>query len=168
MKRSLILLALFIVMSGATALSQDNDMGQPDNTRSMGEPVDVYNAPASGNITVSMVGFRNNVGKAQVAIFKTDEGFPFDSRYAFMTRSASISGEVSQAVFKDVPTGTYAISVFHDEDSDADFDRNWIFLPAEGYGTSNNAGGYFGPGNFRDSVFILDTSEATVGVIIHY
>ena len=121
-----------------------------------------------GSITVIMTGFRNDKGRAQVALFDSEQGFPFDPNHAIMTITATIENGSASTVFTNVPTGEYAISVFHDEDMDAEFDRNWIFLPAEGFGTSNNPGGFWGPGGYKDSRFTVDSPTGEIDIYIHY
>jgi len=125
-------------------------------------------AQESGNITVSTTGFRNDKGQALVAIFNSELGFPSDMNHALIAKTAEIENGMSTVAFTGVPAGKYAISAIHDEDRDMHFDTNWIFLPAEGWGTSNNTQGFFGPGNYRDSRFILDSPDATINIIIHY
>jgi len=43
--------------------------------------------------------------------------------------------------------GKYAVSVFHDENSNGKLDTNFLGIPREGVGASNNAKGHFGPRN---------------------
>ena len=40
--------------------------------------------------------------------------------------------------FNDIPPGTYAIAVFHDENANGKLDKNFLGIPCEGYGASNN------------------------------
>lgn len=49
--------------------------------------------------------------------------------------------------------GTYAISVFHDEDSDGELDTGLFGIPTEGWGTSRNASGTLGPPSWADARF---------------
>jgi uncharacterized protein (DUF2141 family) len=125
-------------------------------------------AQVSGKITVKTTGFRNNKGQALVALFRSEQGFPSNMNHAFIAKTAAIKNGKATVVFTDVPTGEYAVSAIHDEDKDMHFDTNWIFFPAEGWGTSNNTQGFFGPGDYHDSRFILDPADATVNIIIHY
>lgn len=122
----------------------------------------------SGNIKVIMTGFRNEKGRAQVALYNSEKGFPLDPNYAYKTISVAIIKGRAVATFYNVPLGKYALSAIHDEDMDGDFDRNWLFLPGEGWGTSNDAGGYFGPGGYQDSRFIIDEREASINIVMHY
>lgn len=52
--------------------------------------------------------------------------------------SAQIVDGQSEAVFKNVPRGTYAIMVMHDENNNNDMDVNTLGLPKEQYGSSRN------------------------------
>jgi len=125
-------------------------------------------AVTSGDIKVVITGLRNDKGRAQIALFASEKGFPFDASNAYMTRTADVNKGRAVTIFSDVSTGEYAISVIHDEDMDGDFDRNWLFLPGEGWGTSNDVGGFFGPGGYKDSRFILDSRSASINIIVHY
>lgn len=49
--------------------------------------------------------------------------------------------------------GTYAISVFHDEDSDGEIDTGLFGIPREGWGTSRNARASMGPPSWADARF---------------
>lgn len=122
----------------------------------------------TGNISVLLTGFHNDKGRAQVVIYSSDKGFPLDPNYAYETRTTVIKNGQARVVFNDIPMGEYAISAIHDEDMDGDFDRNWLFIPGEGWGTSNDAGGYWGPGSYKDSRFILDSKDAVIRIIMHY
>lgn len=52
-------------------------------------------------------------------------------------RVPAVKGEVTACV--PVPkAGGYALAVFHDRNDNTKFDKTWIGLPSEPYGTSNN------------------------------
>jgi len=40
--------------------------------------------------------------------------------------------------FEDIPPGTYALVVIHDENMNGKLDTNWVGIPKEGYGFSND------------------------------
>jgi len=96
-------------------------------------------APATtGTLTVEMTGFRNDKGFAMVALYASAEGFPDDYVKAFMKTRVPISGGQAEAVFENVPFGTYAVAMFHDEDSSGKMKRSFFGVPLEGYGFSQN------------------------------
>jgi uncharacterized protein (DUF2141 family) len=117
---------------------------------------------------VVVTGFKSEKGRAQIALFNSEKGFPLDPDYAFRTNTSDIKSGRSVAMFNNIPYGEYAICVIHDEDMDGDFDKNWLFLPGEGWGTSNGAGGFFGPGGYSDSKFTLDSYNGEIDIVIHY
>jgi uncharacterized protein (DUF2141 family) len=52
-----------------------------------------------------------------------------------------------------MPLGTYAITIYHDEDNDGEMDRRWYGPPKEGYAFSNNYQSAFKPASFEDAAF---------------
>jgi uncharacterized protein (DUF2141 family) len=67
--------------------------------------------------------------------------------------------QVSSGSYEDtyeIPNGAYAISLFIDVNGNQEFDTNFLGLPKEQYGFSNNAMGTFGPPKFEPASFILD------------
>ena len=93
-------------------------------------------------LTVHVIGARNAKGKIRAALFHGAEGFPNDPSHAFRTQPADIDPQTSSAqiVFTDLPAGVYAVSVFHDENMNQKLDKNFVGVPKEEYGASNNRG----------------------------
>jgi len=58
-----------------------------------------------------------------------------------------------------LPKGKYAVSAFHDANSNEKLDKNMVGFPTEKYGFSNDARGTFGPPELSDQLFTLDTSK---------
>lgn len=54
-----------------------------------------------------------------------------------------------------LPPGEYALSVWHDTDDDGKLARNFVGLPKEPAGLSNNVRPRFGPPRFRDARFTV-------------
>ena len=67
--------------------------------------------------------------------------------------------EVVVIEFEKVPDGIYAVSVIHDENSNGDLDANFVGMPTEPYGFSNDARGMFGPASFNESKFSLSGNK---------
>jgi uncharacterized protein (DUF2141 family) len=55
--------------------------------------------------------------------------------------------------FKALPAGTYAIKLFHDINDNQKLDSNWLGIPREPYGFSNNPRSRFGPPDFAAARF---------------
>ena len=56
---------------------------------------------------------------------------------AARARIKAVNGELVYR-FEDLPPGTYAVQVMHDENDNGKLDSNFLGIPSEGYGFSNN------------------------------
>jgi uncharacterized protein (DUF2141 family) len=66
---------------------------------------------------------------------------------------ASAKTNIATCTFRNVEPGTYGVSAFHDRNNNGKLDKNWIGMPVEDYGASNDARGTFGPPRFEDAKF---------------
>ena len=74
--------------------------------------------------------------------------------------------QVGSVVFKyDLPPGVYAVNAFHDENNNGKFATNFIGLPLEGYGFSNDVRpNLLSAPSFNKAAFEL----LPVGGVIHF
>jgi len=121
-----------------------------------------------GSIVVEITGFRNSVGQAGVLLFSREEGFPADPDLAVRRLFSAIVRDACRVTLEDVPYGTYAVSVFHDENADGKLQKNFFGIPREGVGASGNPGMKFGPPKFRDACFTLDSPELKLAITVKY
>jgi uncharacterized protein (DUF2141 family) len=98
----------------------------------------VRDSVAGGQIRVVVRGLRNDQGRVGCGLFNHTEGFPSNKRVYREIWKPIHSGSAT-CEFNRIPAGTYAVTVLHDEDSDGKMHFNWIGMPTEGYGFSNNA-----------------------------
>ncbi len=122
----------------------------------------------TGKIIVNFEELRNNKGKVAVAIYNGPEGFPTNSKKILQGKVATINDKKAQVVFEDLPYGTYAVVFIHDENENRDLDTNFIGIPVEGYGASNNPRFFFGPPKFEDASFTLDRPEVVITMKAKY
>ena len=63
-----------------------------------------------------------------------------------------------------MPFGNYAITLFHDENNNMELDTNFLGIPKEPYGFSNNAKSPFGPPGFQAALveFSKEGDEITI------
>ena len=127
-------------------------------------------APAgeSAQLQINLSGFRSADGQALIAVYRGGAGFPGTPAQAWKTVVAPISGGRVRVTLADVPPGEYAVSVAHDENGNNALDTNWIGIPREGVGTSNNAKGRMGPPKSRDARFELGAAGAVQNIAIVY
>jgi uncharacterized protein (DUF2141 family) len=92
----------------------------------------------------------NDEGVVRCGLFR-EKGWLKD---AFRAATVKIHGKKALCVFKEVPTGTYGISAFHDEDSDGELDTNIVGYPTEAYCASNNARNLMSAPSWSDAKFV--------------
>lgn len=103
-------------------------------------------------LEIEVNGFKNNDGKAKINLYNTQESF---MKKGIKSVRTVLKNNKTYAVFTDLPKGTYAVSMFHDENSNGKIDSNFMGIPTEGYGTSNDAKGFMGPPKYEDAKFEL-------------
>lgn len=130
--------------------------------------VSIYNSEPQneGKIELLIKGAKSNSGVIQVLIFNKEDGFPEDPKMAFKALSLPVSNLSTRVAIEDLPAGEYAISVFHDEDSDGQIRKNDFGMPIDTYGFSNNPTLYFGPPSFSKSTVPVKNSLVKVEIIL--
>jgi len=119
-------------------------------------------------IHVEIGGLRNDKGQVMCALYSSADGFPKIGDKAIAHAKSPISNAHAVCEFPDVKEGTYAVSVFHDENSNGKLDTNFMGMPREGVGASNNAKGHFGPPKFDAAAFRFLGGRLELKVTITY
>ncbi|MCX6230628.1 MAG: DUF2141 domain-containing protein [Bacteroidetes bacterium] len=119
-------------------------------------------------ITVNVSGFKSDKGKCLLYLYNNKKGFPTDADKAIHTSIGKILNGKSCIILNNIADGDYAISVIHDENDNGKLDKNFIGMPKEGVGVSNNAKGSFGPPSFKDSKFQLNKELLISNITIKY
>ena len=96
-------------------------------------------APKVASLEVTVTGIKNAKGVIQMAICPAGVGFPDCKDKAVRTGKLTIQNGQAHASFAGIPAGNYAVSVFHDANSNGKLDA-FAGIPKEGYGFSRNPG----------------------------
>ena len=100
------------------------------------------------NITQTM----NKKGKVYIAIFDDARYFPDNASRAIVSKIVEVTtAESSKEVFVELPVGNYAVSFFLDENGNGKMDKNFVGIPKERFGFSNNPRILTGPPNFAEA-----------------
>jgi uncharacterized protein (DUF2141 family) len=105
------------------------------------------------DVTVNITNIEELKGSLYVQIFDSEKGFDKNGK-PVDTSEVKVTANNHKILFKDLKAGTYAVKLFHDENENGEMDSNFIGIPKEGYGFSNN-GGAFGPSSFEDAAFAV-------------
>lgn len=110
------------------------------------------------DLTVEVLNPKLLQGSINAAVFGSAETW-LQQPQALGAQRAPVADK-TQLVFRGLPAGNYAVSLFHDENGNGQMDRNVIGLPLERYGFSRDARATMGAPTFADAAFELkaDTS----------
>lgn len=111
-----------------------------------------------GEVEVKVTEIGSSEGRVVIGLYE-DGNFPETGE---QFRGAVLKNNSSPLVhtFEDVPPGEYAISLFHDENENGEFDTNLMGMPNEGYGFSKNVYNWYGgPPGFDKASFTLEAED---------
>jgi uncharacterized protein (DUF2141 family) len=125
--------------------------------------------PAPKNlIHVEISGLHSDKGEVLCALHSSAADFPKNSEKAVARAKSGIEKAHAVCEFSGIAPGTYAVSCFHDENSNGKLDTNFFGIPTEGVGASNNAKGHFGPPKFGDAKFQFEGGRLDLKITIDY
>jgi len=115
----------------------------------------------AGAIYVTVTGLRSTNGQLIACIWHEKSRFPScEKSKTALRRAVSVTGLTMQVSLPLTAPGRYAVTVVHDEDGNGKTKHNFIGMPLEGVGISNNPGGM--PGFEKSLVDMSPGSAITV------
>jgi uncharacterized protein (DUF2141 family) len=109
------------------------------------------------NLTVNISGLSSDQGTLLIGVYNKKEDF---LNKQFKSEISKIENKKSIVIFKNLPKGEYAVSFVHDENDNKKMDTNFMGIPKEDYGCSNNATGFMGPPKYEDAKFMLEENKS--------
>ena len=140
---------------GARCIRRDRDAGRAS-------------PPVAAVLHVRVVNLRNSTGQIICTLFNSPAAFPSDSSKAVGQIAAPIKDDAAVCSFGGLAPGKYALVVFHDENGNGKFDRNWLGLPKEGYAFSNNVRPVFSPPSFKAAAFDYAGGDLWLTITMRY
>lgn len=121
-------------------------------------------AAAPATLTITVTGVRSAAGQVTALLFLGEGGFPAKEARALRKVSVpAVQGTVSLRL-ADVAPGSYAVTIYHDENGNGKLDTNWIGIPKEPVAVSNNAKGRMGPPKYKDAMFVVGGGEKALAI----
>lgn len=127
-----------------------------------------FTTPNTIELTVEVHELRNNKGVVQFALYNKNGSIPDeDFEKYYQIGKTTINENSTQFVFKNLPKGTYAVNILHDENENGKIDKGFI-LPEEGIGFSNYTKiGLGNKPNFSKASFELTSDKKLIINIIY-
>lgn len=120
-------------------------------------------ALAQSTLQVELIMDRPDAGGTMRVALCPDER-AYRTEQGCRTQHAVARGDIVRAIFTGLPEGTYAVKVFHDVDDNGRMNVNWLGIPTEPYGFSNDAMGTFGPPDFKAASFKVGAGSTTIRI----
>ena len=117
-------------------------------------------------LTVRVDQFPNGKGSAGIAVWKGPRGFPEGIEHAVATTYVRVENGTATARFEQLAPGPYAVTVFHDQNDNRRFDKNWVGVPREPWGVSNNARPRLRAPTFEEARIELAAGEQLVRISV--
>lgn len=126
----------------------------------------LMNVPAvAASLSVRVAGLAAPFGEVGCTLFDNAAGFPMDAAAA-RSQWQPASGPAIECRFDDLPTGTYAVSIGHDRNGNREVDTNFLGIPTEQWGVSNNARPLMRAPKFTEAQFSIDAGAAPMVIDI--
>lgn len=109
---------------------------------------------SQGKINVQVTNFSNNKGSCIICLYDSADDFS-DKGKPVQCTTVPVANKNTTAVFNNIAPGTYAILVIHDANNNRKFDTNFLGIPKEGYGASQNKLPFAGAPKFEENKFVV-------------
>jgi uncharacterized protein (DUF2141 family) len=130
-------IALIILVFGSLVMAQSSPQGK------------LY------SLTVQVDGVNSRGGNVGVLIFNSTKGWPEDVQGAYKDVVVPAHAGVVTVKIENLPAGTYAVAVGHDVNVNHKVDKNFLGIPKEQWGMSNNPRALVKPPSFSTAQFQL-------------
>jgi uncharacterized protein (DUF2141 family) len=92
----------------------------------------------AADLTIVVANVRDSRGVVGVLIFDSPRGWPEDPKGAVQAKAVPAHPGVVTLSFENLTPGEYAAVVLHDVNQNQKVEKNWLGMPKEGWGMSNN------------------------------
>ena len=125
----------------------------------------VPNAAVAETLTVRVENLFTSSGHVLIALYDNANAFQSGDDKALRREKLPVDDSLEVVWALDGLTpGDYGVALFHDIDGDEVLNRNFVGMPKEPYGFSNNARGTFGPPDFEAITFAFDGQPLTITI----
>jgi uncharacterized protein (DUF2141 family) len=129
----------------------------------------VDTASSQGTLDIKVINITNSSGTIHLSLQNSAEGWlstePDVETFLDVSKEITSTDDIIISV-ENLPTGNYAISLFHDLNNNLDLDTNFIGYPKEPFGFSAPMG-LTGPPKFEDAKVEVTTGKSNIEIKLH-
>jgi uncharacterized protein (DUF2141 family) len=127
----------------------------------------IAKAEEGATVTVVIAGLRSTRGNILACLTTKAAAFPDCEKDPQSLHLIVPARNGPALVFRHVVPGTYAVSLFHDENANGRMDTK-MGIPAEGYGFSRDAAILFGPPKFDAAKVAVGAADLVLPIKVRY
>ena len=117
---------------------------------------------AQNTISVHVYNVASNKGRVNVAVYNSHDTF-LSFEEVLTTDSVHAEEGMVTLTIPNLPSGEYALAVFHDENDNGKLDTNWLGIPKEKVAFSKAKMKTFGPPKYKECAFRI-TSDYEINI----
>ncbi len=123
-----------------------------------------------GKIEIVIENLKSNNGVVRMHLYDKSKAkfFPSKTKLAFARKENKPINKKVRFVLDSLPFGEYAITTHHDENNNRKIDKNFLGLPNEGWGISNNPTVVLSLPDFEEAKVVLNKKAITINIKMNY
>ena len=122
----------------------------------------------AGELKLELEGKGMAGNQIRIAVYSANAPEQFSSGDKFYRGTVSeATSDRWTVTFRDLPPGKYAVAAYVDNNRNGRLDKNFLGMPTEIYGFSNNARGMFGPPDFSEAAFEIGEPVVSKSIRLH-
>jgi len=118
----------------------------------------------AANLTVTVSNIIDKKGQMIISLYNNKASFPIEGKEYRAIIVYPITAATITTTFNNIPSGTYAVAVIHDEDRSGKLEKNIFGIPMEQYGFSNDVYAKFGPPTFESAAFTINKEDLLITI----
>ncbi|MEP5614336.1 MAG: DUF2141 domain-containing protein [Cyclobacteriaceae bacterium] len=119
------------------------------------------NVIAQGKLTVKVTEIEKVHGRVGLCIYNSKDTYMYSDK-AIVCQWADVMDSTVPFTLDSLAHGAYAIVIFQDLNGNKELDTNFMGIPKEPYGFSNNPSTRFGPPSFEGASFKVEGNTEIV------
>lgn len=123
--------------------------------------------PELVNLKITVTNIKVIKGDIQLGIFNTKDWFLHPGK-EYRTYTKNVTSDSVVFTLTGLVKDSYAISIYHDINSDSKCNLNFLGIPTEPYGFSKNYRPIFSKPSFNDCRFDMNNHRAIIIKLIHW
>lgn len=123
-----------------------------------------------GKLIIQINNIRNNSGKIIFHLFNNETGkyFPTKSDKSSLRIDTKIEKNQARIIIEDLPYGSYAYTIHHDENDNKKMDKTFLGFPDEGWALSNEIKPVFSLPDYDEGKFQFNKPELEITTSLNY